>query len=126
MAHTTRYDPETHSVETKIRGYVSLDEMKGIFSDAMKIALEKDVVLFLSDFRQATINLSTLDIYELPRILSEMAVSLGLTAIKFKRAIVIAEDFTDFQFSENVTSNQGQTVKFFYDIEEAKKWLFEK
>jgi len=126
MTHTIIYNPETHIIETKVQGNIALDEMKEIFSEAMQIAIEKEVFLFLSDFREATISLSTMNIYDLPKILSDTAAPLGGNVHKFKRAIVTAKDFKDSGFSETVTVNRGQNAKFFHDVDEAKKWLSEK
>ena len=126
MSHTIIYNPETHIIEATVQGTVNLNEMKEIFYEGVQIAMEKGIFLSLSDFREATSNLSTMDIYNLPKILSDIAIPLGLNIYKFKRAIVTAKDSSDFHFAENVTSNQGQNAKFFNDIEEAKKWLSEK
>ena len=127
MAHTIIYNPETHIIETKIQGNVTLSEMKEIFAETVRIAIEKDTFLGLSDIQEATINLSVSDIYELPKILSSIAAPVGVSASRLRRAIVFSpRTFGDTRFVENVTANQGQTAKFFQDIEEAKKWLFEK
>jgi len=123
MAHTITYNPETHFIETKFQGSVASDEMKEIFSEALQIAIEKETFLFLSDFREATINLSTLEIYELPKAMSNTAIQLGLKPYQIKRAIVTNKDFKDSTFSENTNVNNGLRAKFFNDIEEAKKWL---
>jgi hypothetical protein len=39
------------------------------------------------------------------------------------RAIVVAKDLDDYAFFELVSKNQGQRVKIFKDIDEAKRWL---
>jgi len=125
MPYTIRYDPETRIIETKIHGVVKLSDFKAIFSDALRLAVENGSFLFLSDFREAHINLSTLDIYDLPKLLSDKALPLGVYVGELKRAIVISESFKDARFSEDVTTNQGQWIKFFHDIEKAKHWLTE-
>ena len=127
MAHTIIYNPETHIIETKVQGNVTLSEMKEIFTEAVRIAIEKDTFLFLSDFQEATINLSVMEIYALPKILSNIAAPMGVSASRFRRAIVFSQqNFSDSRFAENVTANQGQNAKFFQDVDEAKRWLSEK
>jgi hypothetical protein len=123
MTHTLIYDPETLIVEVHVEGIADLSEMKAIFSDGVKLAAEQGHYLVLSDFREATIKLSTLEIYELPKILAEISSRLGVNAHKYKRAIVTAEDSEDQEFAETTTRNRGQIARFFHDIGEARAWL---
>ena len=71
-----------------------------------------------------TIKLSTWEIYDMPKILSGISTPAGISASRFKRAIVIAlKDTADTKFAETVTKNQGQNAMIFQDVDEAKKWL---
>ena len=128
MPHTINYNPESHIIEINVQGVITLDEFREIFSQGTQIAKDNECFLFLNDFREATkIHLSTLQIYDLPRILSGIAAPSGIIPGRFKRAIVITPKIAaDSNFAENVTANQGQNAKFFQDIDEAKKWLLEK
>ena len=128
MSHTIQYNSELRFIELKASGTVIPDEFKEIFSQGLQLAKEKDCFLLLSDFREATeINISTMEIYNLPKVLSEITAQSGIHAGQFKRAIVVAaKDTADSRFAEDVAANQGQFAKFFQDIDEAKKWLLEK
>ncbi len=128
MSHTINYNPETQIIEVNVQGAVTLDEFKEIFSQGTQIAKEKDCFLFLNDFREATeINLSTIQVYDLPKILSGIAAPSGIIVGRFKRAIVITPKIAAIsRFAENVAINRGQSARFFQDMEEAKKWLLEK
>jgi hypothetical protein len=79
--------------------------------------------LCLSDYREAELDLSVVELYDVPRIISRESASQGLLANKFKRAIVVKRDLQDFSFFETVTLNSGQNAKLFQDLDEAKKWL---
>jgi hypothetical protein len=127
-SHTINYNPEIHIIEVVVQGAVTLDEFKEIFSQGIQIAREKECFLFLNDFREATeINLSTMQIYNLPETLSGIAAPSGIMASRFKRAIVITPKIAaDSSFAEAVAFNRGQSARFFQDPDEAKKWLFEK
>jgi len=81
------------------------------------------VFLILNDMREAVMKLSTLEIYELPKLMSEASASSGLKMYNIKRAFVAATDLDDYKFFETVTANRGQYAKLFFDIDEAKKWL---
>jgi len=95
-------------------------------SEAVKMLMENKTYLYFADYREAKLNLSTMDIYEIPKLLSDTFIPYGGSIYKLKRAIVILKDFEDYRFFENVTLNQGQNAKLFYDVDEAKKWLAEK
>ena len=126
MPHTVTYNPETHIVETKAHGNLTLEEAKELIFDIGQACAENNCFLCLSDYRDVTLKLSTLDIYSIPQILSDKLASMGLPANKVKRAVVIAKDIRDFEFFETVTINRGQNIKLFQDIDEAKKWLLKK
>ena len=102
---------------------MSLNEFKEIFSELALIAKEKDCFLYLGDYREAKLRLSTLEIHGLPEMLSAILDSAGLRITKFRRAIVVAKDLKDYHFFETVNANRGQSSKIFQDIDEAKKWL---
>ena len=127
MTHTIIYNPETHTVEIGLQGDIYFEEIKLMYSQALQTAKDNDTFLFLSDFREAAIRLSTMEIYQLPRLLADITASIGLSPYKLKRAIISSQRLEDFHFYETVSSNRGQSpVKIFQDAEEAKKWLAEK
>ena len=125
MTHTVTYNPALGVIETVAQGNLNLSEAKEIISAITQIAVEKDCFLCLSDYREATIAMSTLQIYEIPKILSTIVTSSGLRPSRFKRAIIAEKSSKDYQFFETVTLNMGQHIKLFQDIEEAKRWLVE-
>ena len=110
MPHTLNYNPETLIIEIVVQGAVTLDEFKEIFAQGTQIAKEKECFLFLNDFREATeINLSTIQIYDLPETLSGIAAPSGIIASRFKRALVITPKIAaDSSFAEDVAINRGQ------------------
>jgi hypothetical protein len=127
MPHTIHYNPEADIIEIKVEGNVDRDKLKEIFSQGVQLAKKKKCFRFLNDFREATIDLSTMDIFNLPEVLSSISDPLGIPAYRFRRALVIAPEYTrDAGFAEDVTVNRGQHAKFFQDAEEAKKWLLKK
>jgi hypothetical protein len=126
MSHTIAYDSDAHIVEITIQGQLFLNEVKDIYSEAILIAREEGCSRFLSDYRQATIRLSTLELYELPKILAEVITPLGYSPVTLKRALVVARDLEDYRFFETVTVNSGQNTKIFQNINEAEAWLSEK
>jgi|WetSurMetagenome_2_1015567.scaffolds.fasta_scaffold222066_1 hypothetical protein len=125
MAHTMVYDPELNCITTMVQGQIKLDEMKVIDSGSIKTAVSNRTFLLLNDFRDATISLGPVDIFGLPRTFLEEVRPYGFPVYRFKRAIIVSKDFVNSDFYENVICNQGQVAKIFFEIDEAKEWLFQ-
>lgn len=124
MSHITNYNSIMDIIETKVQGEIFLKEIKEIISDTIHIAIEKNCSLFLVDYSEASIKLSTIQVYDLPKIISDIALTLKYNANKVKRAIIIShKDAEKFKFGETVSINRGQKAKVFSNIDEAKKWL---
>jgi hypothetical protein len=125
MTHTVAYNLGLGVIETIIRGKLTLSEAQEIISEIGQMAVERNCFLCLSDYREATIEMSTLQIHHIPKELSNIMTSLGLRASQFKRAIIVKQSFQDYHFFETVTLNAGQSIRLFQDTDEAKKWLFQ-
>jgi len=82
--------------------------------------------LLLNDYREAKVKLSTLEIYEAPKIYADIFALSGLSIYNITRALVVAEDLRDYLFFETVSFNLGQHAKVFKDITEAREWLLSK
>ena len=67
--------------------------------------------------------LSILENYELPDRIRNIFTSFDIPISLHKRANVVAKDWDDYIFHENVMVNHGQNEKVFTDIDKAKKWL---
>ena len=126
MAHTINYNSETNVIELSVRGEIFLSEQKEIFTEAIRMSKDKNCNMFLSDYSKATLKISTFEIYELPKYLTSIVDALGINVHLLKRAIIVAKDLDDYLFFETVTANNKQTAKVFTDVDEAKKWLFNK
>jgi hypothetical protein len=126
MTHTVAYNSELHILELKVQGNLLLPEVRQIISESVQLVKKHNCFLALSDYREATLKLSTLEIYEIPKIIEEIFTASGLPAYKVKRALVVAKDLEDFKFFENITVNRMQNAKLFQEFDEAKKWLLEK
>ncbi len=123
MPYSLTYNSDSRIIEVKFQGDVILGEISMIFSEAAQVYKENNSFLFLGDFRDATMKLSTLELHGLPKMLSDIFSLSGIPVHKLKRAIVVAKDLKDYSFLETVNINRGQTIKIFHDYSEAKKWL---
>jgi hypothetical protein len=126
MSHTVTYNSRLNLIETEIHGNLDLQEARDIMSEIGRMAKARACFSCLSDYRDATLDMSTVEIYDIPSLLSEIVTSLGLSAHQFKRALVVDKGLENFHFLETVTYNSGQQSRLFHDIDAARKWLLEK
>jgi len=120
------YNLELHIIEIKHQGIITFNEIIETFSEAIQIVQDVNCFLTLGDYRNANVNLSTIEIHQLPKVISDILIQSGIAPHKLKRAFVVAKNLNDFHFFETVTFNNGQLAKIFQDIDEAKKWLLQK
>jgi len=123
MSHTIIYNSETHVIESKFNGDLNFEEVKEFISAGALISRENNCPFFLSDYREVKLELSTMDIYEVPQLLQDIFASFGLNVRRLRRAVVAAADLEDYLFYETVAFNRGQYAKVFTDVDEARKWL---
>ncbi len=126
MTHTITYNSTDGIIELKVQGDLTLISAKEIASELVQLVKAEHCFLILHDLREVTIELSTLDIYELPTVFSEIVTLGGFEIDKLKRAFVAPKGQEDVHFFETVSVNRMQNVKYFFDVDEAKKWLLGK
>jgi len=126
VSHTIIYNSEESVIEIKVQGDFFLNEAKEIFTEAAQVAKAQNCFLVLNDMREATVKLSMIEIYEMPKMIAAIFALLGLNVYKVKRALVVTKDLKIYGFFETVTLNRSQRAKYFFDMDEARKWLFGK
>jgi hypothetical protein len=126
MPHTLKYNPDMQMIEANVFGEVSLNEVGDTIAELVVMLKENDCSLMLNNYLEASIKLSTTEIYRLPSIIAEIFVSSGVNVHRLKRAFVVKNDLEDFKFFEVVALNRGQNIRIFHNIDEARNWLLEK
>jgi len=126
MPHTIKYNPETQMIEANAFGEVSLNEVRDTLAELAVMLKENDCSLMLNNYLEASIKLSTTQIYRLPAFIADIFTSSGVNVHRLKRAFVVKNDLEDFEFFKVVALNRGQNTRIFKDIDEAKNWLLEK
>ncbi|MBD3179167.1 MAG: hypothetical protein GF417_05960 [Candidatus Latescibacteria bacterium] len=112
---------ELGAIELRFTGRINRVEIWDSTAEALSIASGPGRHLFLSDFSDATLELSALDIYNIP----DQWEAAGAER-KNRVAVVTPQDsvnFEDSKFYENVTTNRGWNVRVFEDRESAIEWL---
>ncbi len=113
MPHEIFYNSEARVIEIKLQVDMTLSEGKEIIFESLQMIKEKNCFFNLNDLREATVKLSTVEIYELPKIIMDIFTSARLSVYKLKRALVVARELEDSRFFETVSLNRGQSIKLF-------------
>jgi hypothetical protein len=124
MPHAVVYNGETHAIESRIQGDLTMKDIRELLDEYVRLAKENDCVLILNDYREATVKLSTVEIYGIPRLYADAFASAGIDPYRLRRALVISKDTRDYHFYEIVASNKAQNVRVFTNMDEAREWLF--
>lgn len=126
MAHITTFDSETGIIDSKFKGIIEFDELKEVIEEFISIAAKEKKYLWLTDYSEASPQLTTMQIYELPKIILAAAEELNIIPYFIKRAIVMSDTDANFNFAQTLSLNRGQSLELFEDIDKAKNWLMGK
>ena len=120
MSYKIVYEKEGDYISITVEGDFALSTLQDLGADVAKHIDQPGCNCILNDMRQAKLIGGTMDIYNMPK--SANKAGIGTLC---KRALVVSEWSSDFQFLEIVFLNQGHNVKMFTDIEEAMSWLLD-
>lgn len=123
MTHSITYNTKDKIIETIIQGELFENEAEEIIAGIVQLAVEKSCFLCFTDYREANLQLSTIQLHKIPERISEAAYALNIHPAKFKRAVVVKKSKDGYRFFETVTLNSGQNIKMFDNVEKAKEWL---
>lgn len=121
MPVTVEYVPQTKSVVIVATGAITPDELGCQSPSTIELLHQHDATRMLVDYRDAQIDVSTMDVYALP----DRYDALGLSR-KVRIAVVLPRDLENqelFDFYEDVTHNRGFLTRLFRSAEEAQRWL---
>ena len=113
--------PDQQVVIIKTHGAIPYHELPAQFEEAAHLARANDIDRFLFDETEMHINVSTIDIYDIPKLL----IASGVTRTS-RIAVVISTDenrVDNYQFLETVCVNQGLHLKIFFSLSKAFEWL---
>jgi len=122
MSHQLKFDSELGIVYIHYGGAIYVDSIFKGFSEALIVAESIQSFRILSDFREATLELSTLQIYSLPDTLSACRPGAAPWLHKYRHAI-LAKINDDFRFMQTMLNNRSQIAGLFETLAEAENWL---
>lgn len=126
MSNSVVYDAEKKLIVIEVRERIDKSLIRKIALDVSHFSKEHNCHLVLNDARESSLDLSTVEIYDLPKLIVEILQETGIEVHKFKRALVVSKGVDDFTFFETVSQNRGQNVTLFRNIDEAISWLLNK
>jgi hypothetical protein len=115
------YQPDKRAVVIVSTGTVTLDELGCQSPLAVYLLKQHSATRMLVDYRDAQVQVSTLDVYALP----ERYEALGLSR-SVRIAVVLPRGLDDtelFEFYTDVTHNRGYMTRLFESVEDAQRWL---
>ncbi len=113
-----KYEKENGCVCVSILGDFTLSILKNIAAEVQQHLAEHDCKCILNDMRKAKLIESATGIYNMPGTALKSGIHRSV-----KRALVVSENSSEFLFLETVFINQGNKVRLFADIDEARLWL---
>jgi hypothetical protein len=110
-------------ISTTVSGAVTLDEIKKIAEEVFKEAKRSEVNKLISDCRKVTLDLSTVDIHDLPQTFRE----LGRTPSQRSAIVYSANSLnkSDYEYFDTRCFNSSYNAKVFTDYDEAYQWLID-
>lgn len=131
MAYRVTYYPDRDCVCASIEGAVDLALAQRYAQEIIAQLRDHRCLRLLNDMRQASLKLSTIDLYELPAWIEERIEEAGVSR-SCKRALLVSRDFRDYEFYETVSRNHGHLLEVFadskitgvfHDLSQADEWL---
>jgi hypothetical protein len=131
MACKVTYNPNEDCVHARIKGAVDLATAHRYAREIIQQLRAHNCLRLRNDMRQASVKLSTIDLYDLPAWIEERAEEAGVSR-SVRRALLVARDFNDYEFFETVSRNHGHLLEvfadsritgIFRDIAKADEWL---
>lgn len=123
MAHSVEYDPKEKIIIAKIMGKTEITELRKVGASLIHLAKQENCFCILTDLSHADLNVTTLEIFNLPQDLAEIAKTEELNVYLLRRAFVALKDQAILDFYETVSRNRSHHTRLFFDFEEAKNWL---
>ena len=120
MQYDVRYDPSASCLIGVFKGELNKSTMKTYLKKISSIAEAHPCKRFLNDLRDAEINLTVIDLFETPQMITTEAFNRN-----WWRAVLLPKGFDEMnrEFFENVNLNRGIKLRTFTNYDEAISWL---
>lgn len=121
MEWTIEHIEQDGIIKTVVNGAVGLEDVKNISREVFSFSKQQGITRLLSDYRNASLNISVSEVYELPETFKK----LGRTP-EFVSAVVFSADSKDkrnYDFYDTRCFNSAVNTRVFTDYDRAYQWL---
>ena len=125
MAYSVEYDSTEEMIVANITGKINVFDLREVLLIIIQLVKQRKCFRVLTDLREAKLNASVVEMYDLPGEISETVKENDLDFHAIKRAFVAPKDKGHLDFYETVSRTRSHNVRLFYDLEEAKAWMRE-
>ena len=119
MPYSVKYNEAIDCIYVVVVGELELSLFRGMATEVAHCIKNNDCHKILNDLRKAEPSESAGDTYFMPKHALKAGVSRSI-----KRALIVTGSIEKHRFLETVFVNQGNVVRLFNRMEEAKRWLF--
>lgn len=121
MEWESKYIPEDGIVASTVQGVATLESIKSITIALLDFAKQYECHKFISDYRNISQQISTMELYALPQTLLDIGFSLAdKAALVYSAESVDASNFT---FFDNRCYKSSMIIRAFTDYDEAYNWI---
>jgi hypothetical protein len=117
------YDEKHDLVVLAYGGVIDVDTVREAAVIAADTAFRQDTTRILVDCRDVDLAMSAEDLEYLPIAIAKALSRQGIPVSALRRAVVFARDWEDYVAIEAATAGQGQHMRVFESLDEAKAWL---
>jgi hypothetical protein len=121
MSFTVKYNPELNTIESVLADNVTTEDLRRHELQCTALAKETNSTRFLTDATQATLNVSILALYDLPKLYQDQDLRRPVLIAVLPPTSEAGKGRVDFY--ETVCLNKGWTVRIFGERQEALDWL---
>ncbi len=119
MGFTVTFDQDKNCILVACSGNLDLPMVQTVATEVSRTIARTGCLLIMNDLRDAHLTDHAVDVYRIPRIMTEIGISPLV-----KRALVVGDRQEEFRFLETVFVNYGNEVHMFADTADAEAWLF--
>jgi hypothetical protein len=118
MSYSLDYNQDIDCILLVFKDTVNINVIQKVAPQVACMCEETGCRHVLNDMSRAIINITALEVFHSPDIISKSGISRTT-----RRALVVPSNFSHSDFLETVTRNGGHNLKVFFNVVEAKAWL---
>jgi hypothetical protein len=123
MPFTVKYSDELRIIESTLVDQVTNKDLIKHEAQCIALAKENESTRIITDAKQATLEMSVVDLYGLPKFYDDQDLQRSVRIAVLPPTSEAGAELVDFY--ETVSLNRGWTVSIFEERQEALDWLLD-